>query len=371
MDDVQVDFGDLTLMVGPQGTGKSLVLQLLKFALDSTVVKRTIGARGGTWDQSDDFGLLATYLGDGYESSLSSKPTITFDGKGIRTLRSNARDARVFFIPAQRVVTFARGWPKSFMEYDPGDPFVVREFSQELFELFARGLGRNESSIFPQKDRLKVGIRRAIEESIFHGGVLSLKHDGARKQLVIKYKNLAKKTEVSLPFLEWSAGQREFSPLLLGMYPLLPAGKVSKHSSYRWVVIEEPEMGLHPDAIHAVMLLTFDLLARGYKIAMSTHSPYVLEMVWALQRLKESNSPNKLKHVCSALKLDQSLKSLASKLLEKEYRVHSMRFNAQGEHYCTDISSLDLSSKDKDAAGWGGLSSTSDGIADAVARGSR
>ena len=35
-------------------------------------------------------------------------------------------------------------------------------------------------------------------------------------------------------------------------------------------------MGLHPQAILSVMLLVLDLLRRGYRVAISTHSPLVL-----------------------------------------------------------------------------------------------
>lgn len=33
---VEISFGDLTILVGPQATGKSIVLQLLKLAVDSS-----------------------------------------------------------------------------------------------------------------------------------------------------------------------------------------------------------------------------------------------------------------------------------------------------------------------------------------------
>jgi hypothetical protein len=46
-----------------------------------------------------------------------------------------------------------------------------------------------------------------------------------------------------------SAAQREFVPLLLGLYWLLPAAKIAKRDKIEWVLIEEVEMGLHPSAI--------------------------------------------------------------------------------------------------------------------------
>src|SRR5262245_1327289 len=85
--------------------------------------------------------------------------------------------------------------------------------------------------------------------------------------------------------MSWTDGQSEFIPLLLGAYHLLPKGK-PRQSETTWVVIEEPEMGLHPRGISAVMLLVLDLLSRGYKVVLSTHAPLVLDVLWALQRLK-------------------------------------------------------------------------------------
>ena len=41
------------------------------------------------------------------------------------------------------------------------------------------------------------------------------------------------------------------------------------------------EMGLHPRAIAVVMLMVFELMARGYRVCISTHSPQVLDAVWA------------------------------------------------------------------------------------------
>ena len=46
-------------------------------------------------------------------------------------------------------------------------------------------------------------------------------------------------------------------------------------------------MGLHPRAIAIVMLMVFELMARGYRVCISTHAPQVLDAVWALKRLTD------------------------------------------------------------------------------------
>ncbi len=366
-------FGDLTVLVGPQATGKSLILQLLKFALDRPVIAAELKNNGQDWDQASRHGLLATFLGEGYEHAFSPSTRIEYDGKsllGEKNQRTSRREASMFFVPAQRVMAIARGWPRPFSDFEAGDPFVVRQFSQNILEQFNRGIGRNGAPIFPQPDRLKAALRRSIEHAIFHNGQLLLKSEGGRKRLIIRYPGNRKETLIELPFLEWSAGQREFAPLLLGLYQLLPSGAVTLHKSYRWAVIEEPEMGLHPQAINAVMLLAFELMHRGYRVCLTTHSPYVLELIWAIKTLQKSRAPNRSDAILQALSLpDKQLHGLAESLLNKSIRSYALTFDAQFQHHCTDISDLDIDSNDPVLAGWGGVTSYSTTVAQAVARG--
>lgn len=380
--EANVEFGDLTILVGPQATGKSLLLQLLKFAIDRPVVAHQLKQHGFNWPRGRE-GLLSTFLGEGYDACFTPSTRITCGANNLLTSagRSNARAPRVFFVPAQRVVSITNGWPRTFEDYIPGDPFVVREFSQEIFMSFARGLGEGASQLFPTATRLKGPIRKSIEESIFHGGKLVLKQDGPRKQMSIQYPKThfsddgaAQKDSsgamVSLPFLEWSAGQREFTPLMLGLYQLLPAGKVSKHTDYSWAVIEEPEMGLHPKAINSVMLMVFELLARDYKVAISTHAPYLLDLVWAIQTIKAGSSSKKAALLLQAMGNEHpSLKPIAQKLLTKTMKVYALSFDNAQKHRCTDISSLNPSDENKDIAGWGGITTLSEAAARAVAKG--
>jgi predicted ATPase len=73
----------------------------------------------------------------------------------------------------------------------------------------------------------------------------------------------------------WSAGQREFVPLLLGLYWLMPSTQSSRRGTIEWVVLEEVEMGLHPRAISVLLLMVLELVTRGYRVCLSTHSPQI------------------------------------------------------------------------------------------------
>jgi hypothetical protein len=347
-------------------------LQLLKYALDRPVIARHLRENGVEWDSTKRYGLLSAFLGEGYEQTFSRDTRISWDGKSLlsdKPQRTAGRDPSVFFVPAQRVMTIAGGWPRPFSSFEAGDPYVVRQFSQNVLEQFSRGVGRGGATIFPQPDRLKAPIRKSIENSIFHGGQLLLNSAGGRKRLVIRYPGHTHEANVELPFLEWSAGQREFAPLLLGLYQLLPAGKVTAHQAYKWAVIEEPEMGLHPLAINAVMLLAFELMDRGYKVCISTHSPYVLELIWAIKTLQKSTSPRRLRAVLEALSIEgAALRPLAESLLQSSIQAYALTYENR-QHKCTDISALDIESADPVAAGWGDITSLSNVVTRSVAKG--
>ncbi len=153
----------------------------------------------------------------------------------------------------------------------------------------------------------------------------------------------------------WSTGQREFTPLLLGLYDLLPPSRVAKKGEIETVIIEEPEMGLHPRAIYSFMLLALELVARDYRVVISTHSPAVLEVVWAIQEIKKSGkSASHLLEVFGVKKVGE-MPRFAKNCLGREFAVHYFEPHSGGS-ICKEISDLDPGSDSVSVAGWGGLS---------------
>ena len=170
----------------------------------------------------------------------------------------------------------------------------------------------------------------------------------------------------------WSAGQREFIPLLMGLYWLLPASKTPTRGQIEWVAIEEPEMGLHPLAISATLVLVMDLLKRGYRVCVSTHTPHVLDVVWGIKRIqKYMRNPGKPDNIDCNFFLDlfslphTNLGGWARQVLEKEIKVYY--FN-QDDYTTEDISELDPASENGNEAGWGGLTGFSGQIAEVVSK---
>ena len=266
---------------------------------------------------------------------------------------------RVFFIPAQRAMFIGDGWAAPFQKLTPEVPVVARLFSQHLFDAFTQ---MKADAIFPNDRGLDKVYRALIDDAVFHGGTLGLRRKDHAKRLELTH------GDFHLPFLVWTAGQREFTPLLLGLYHLLPARKVNKQPDIDWVIVEEPEMGLHPQAVSVFMLLCLDLLWRGYKVVLATHSPLVLTVAWMLRRLQEAKARWQLVLEGFGIAKDAqlALKKVAEAALEKEIRAYVLAFDKDGLVRSKDISSLDPGDEDDDVSGWGGLAAFSSHFGDAV-----
>ncbi|MFZ2161339.1 MAG: AAA family ATPase [Sideroxyarcus sp.] len=357
---VDLTFGDLTVLVGPQGAGKSLALQWLKTAMDGKQLVDALKAAGHPADRSD--ALIDLIFGSGMAPAWKDgKSEVILGEKKIYPKNfsriGNGTD-QLFFVPAHRSMLISDGWASPFQKLTADTPAVARVFSQNLFDRFS---GKNVGTLFPVEKRLKVAIRNKIDKAIFHGGTVGIEEDAQHAQRLRLVHG-----RMHLPFMTWTAGQREFTPLMLGLYNLLPSTNQRKRMGTDWVVIEEPEMGLHPQAITAVMLLVLDLLWRGYRVVLSTHSPHVLTMLWMMRQLKEHQARWQL--VCEAFDVDKtpSMKSVAQTALQKDYRAHLLQFDSAGKVTSVDISELDPSAEDERIAGWGGLTEFSSRFGDAV-----
>ena len=363
--EADISFGDLTVFVGEQASGKSILLQLVKLFLDAGDITRTLKKHGFDWQKNAD-NFLSLYFGEGMQTIWSKDETeVTVDKMDFtprKALSRRRKDENLFLIPAHRVVTLKDGWPRAFTDYTISDPYVVKEFSEQLRLLMEAGLGSGEGAIFPQVGRMNKTLRDAIGKSIFGDAAIRLDRSGLRKRIVLDVKGS------QLPFMTWSTGQREFAPLLLGLYWLMPSGKGQKKDSIDWVIIEEPEMGLHPQAISALLLVFLELLSRGYKVIVSTHSAQILELIWAIRFIaKSSSAPTRLRQLLD-LNANAYSKDLTETILnEKTFK--TFYFSRQESVVSVkDISTLDAEDPDEAVSDWGGLTLFSTKSADVVTR---
>jgi hypothetical protein len=159
------------VLVGAQATGKSLVLQWLKMAIDSAEVVKALKEAGQ--DVSSESNLVDLVFGEGMSTAWrEGKTAVTFNGKAVsltargkKTPRSG--EGQLFYIPAHRALLLAEGWPAPFLRLNADTPIVARLFSQSLFQRFS---GRKASALFPVERILKEQYRALIDDAVFHGG---------------------------------------------------------------------------------------------------------------------------------------------------------------------------------------------------------
>jgi hypothetical protein len=76
LDDIEVPVADLVALVGPQATGKSLVLELLKLAIDRNRIVRSLRNHGLVWKHPEEFAAL--YFGGGFEKSWTEGTEVRY-----------------------------------------------------------------------------------------------------------------------------------------------------------------------------------------------------------------------------------------------------------------------------------------------------
>jgi len=352
-----IEFGDLTVIVGPQATGKSVFLQTLKLLIDRDQIHDTFQHHSMSFNgQSDAF--LEGYFGRGMAGTWGRNSRISWNGSDValteyaRPTRSRIRHERLFYIPAQRVMSLPGGISQNFGQFNYGDPYALRAFSDAVHDLIQNEFGA-KGELFPAPNKLNDTLRKPISDHLFGGN-----------KLVIDDKDFTKRLALSIPgqkaplgFLSWSAGQREFAPMLMGLYWLCSVRSrrrtgATANETIEWVVIEEPEMGLHPQGVTAVLLLVLELLRRDYRVVLSTHSTVVLELIWALQEFKKLNADESDVREIFDLPSVPAAKELGTVALQKDYRVYFFDRNDK----VRDISYLSPGAEDVAEAEWGGLS---------------
>src|SRR6516165_211236 len=126
IDEARVEFGDLTVLVGPQASGKSLILQWLKIAIDIGEIVFALKEAGH--DVKDEKNILDLTFGEGMSHAWrDGKTEIRFNGSSIsphswiKPLKKK-QPGTVFFIPAHRALLLAEGWPAPFLKLNADIP---------------------------------------------------------------------------------------------------------------------------------------------------------------------------------------------------------------------------------------------------------
>jgi hypothetical protein len=136
-------------------------------------------------------------------------------------------------------------------------------------------------------------------------------------------------------------------------------------------VIEEAEMGLHPRAISSLVLIFLELLHRGYKVVLSTHSLVLLDVVWAIKTIQKHRVDPSLLLKLFDLEPTKEMQELCEDIVKnKVFNSYFFDKDETNKVKTVDISSLDPGDENSIVAEWGGLiefsSKANDIVAEAV-----
>ena len=424
-----VTFGDLTILTGPQASGKTLFLETFK------LVKDFIGVITDYREQNPDVkleDLLNYFYGDGMNKIISQQTEIIYNNKqiDIKSITNNSLSSKLQDTPTVDSAPV----PLKEKTSGLGGALGLGALGFGLFGPIGLGLttallllslkGDDSSDSYKRLINLikkiqetgdtnlsesdKESIKKlvdAVREKIFfvpaqrssaisEGRILLsrdfinspyvlVKFSGYLQQFVktqqygiiresIKDYNFLKNAEINMrrtagsprlemtvdnqtvPYMAWSTGQREFTPLLMAL------DYFESIDNKEYIVIEEPELGLHPRAIIEFMFTVLKLMNSGVKVIISTHSSTPLDFVWTMNRLKHKGVKS-FASLAEMFDFKIKDKDFFDGLFEKEIKVYYFAPDKKTRKvHSKDISSLDVESEDEDISNWGGMSLSAD-----------
>ena len=334
----QVDFGDLTILVGPQASGKTIFAELFKLIKDKDYILHSIEDtyKISVADTLED-STLDKYFGNGMHSIWNNQTIVSFNGKLFDTseLYSYKEELSnlfsIYYIPARRSSEFDEGRLKEAYEVRES-PYVLREF-RDLLDgfLYSLQLAADNSLLYFNH----------FDAKIFGQGKIGMQKKSKSDpwRLVQEYKGSI------IDYMAWSTGQSEYAPLRIGLED------VSVNPIYDYVVIEEPEIGLHPKAI-ADFVKEIIKLTNKTKVIVITHSSILLEFIWAIKSIDRTKVPTQ--DISKELfKTDEQLP--LNDIFDKTINTYAFVKDVDESVDVKNISNLDAWSKEDYEAKWGGL----------------
>ena len=278
--------GDLTVLTGTDSAGKTALLETFKLLLDGEQIMGDLYSHNIDLSEAEPHQFLDFYHGRGKAHQLDKTSEFALNvgnrkaSGGIdklvpRKIPKTTPPPVVFHIPATRSLAIHRGLPHNFLDFDSQDPFAIRHFSSQLRHLLMTELSQTEV-IFPKPRRLNKTLQEQIGSSFFGGGgELRWEMEQMTRRLAIKPNGMPARHT-----LGWTSAQLEFVPLLLSMYWLCPEAN-GKRKGTDWVLVEEPERSLNGWQMNVLMSLLAELLRRGYKLIVATHTEWVFDYLRA------------------------------------------------------------------------------------------
>ena len=138
----EVEFGDLTVLIGPQATGKSIFLQMFKWHYDSQPILNHKRALGFIWPRNVEE-MLRLFLGESAKTLISNQSKLK--GEPLKLVISDemgvsATIENIIYVPANRDLIFTNNYIRnSNYGFQPLDPYILSAASGFIeYFLFVR-----------------------------------------------------------------------------------------------------------------------------------------------------------------------------------------------------------------------------------------
>ncbi|MEM9459087.1 MAG: AAA family ATPase [Myxococcota bacterium] len=297
-------------MIGRQGTGKSLVAQMLYlFRGLPSLVHFDAATRRSDEPQATDAAMVLQRVVDGLRSTRRSfasltdpNATIEWSWETTRFSFESRHDTRQIqpneamkaevnsILKERRPLSSALFIPTERLFYtlalSPTSMTVIGATNiLELFALFMEDAGRIQANWADAKPDTEDGcwIRDRLRSEL--GG------EALRRGRSWRWSFLAGDQQKEIDLDMASSGQRANWPLMLlpqVLFSMRAAGELTEHFT---LYVEEPEIHLHPTAERAVVQVLAYLVNAGFRVVVTTHSLtvlYVLNNLMLASSLEQS-----------------------------------------------------------------------------------
>jgi len=308
--DFTMETNRLTVLIGPQASGKSLLAQMLYFfnGVSSFVAERFSEKLSSASEvEKVLYSILSDIRGVPINSYFNAASELSYWGRdefvitgsqspkfqqmhnyvfGLtkqwddnRSLLTSAQNLTQIFIPTERIVYTYLHAKKNSMLYADFQPLPFRKFSEQLDHskreyykysldyLFDENAPYHVDEYPTRKYDGLIVIDKLQESALDGKAFLS---SGDYKEWYWKIKGEGKGR---IPIEGTSSGQMAAWPffILASVFGL----KNQEHTFY----FEEPETHLHPNAQVEVVKTIAYLISRGHRFVITTHSPFILYVI--------------------------------------------------------------------------------------------
>lgn len=268
INDLTIELKKLTILIGPQASGKSVIAKLISMFSDPEVYfyKEFLPfLKSYNIDYPLRKDSLFEYQSGKHTASVKGeKLTHNYPVKDSDGKEYSVQNKRLFEVLNEKGIKI--NWNEPECVYIPAERNFFILLSEKIFSL-----SNLQNTLFMPRDLIKFGFHYEMARDKFSAG----------KEAIIPFiKDLNYSRESNRDFVNYKGVTTPLSQGSSGFKSAIPLALVCLNSSKEGnsqFIIEEPEQNLYPDTQHELIkFLTENCLSKDNRLLVTTHSPYIL-----------------------------------------------------------------------------------------------